>query len=298
MWAHPGKQLLFMGSELGQEAEWAEDRSLDWWLQDKPGHAGLHSWSGTSTASTARAALWSLDFDPRGLRVDRRERLGGNTFSFLRLAPTTTAPSVLACIANFSGSPHDEYRVGPAASPAAGTRSSTPTPRATAAPASATSAPSRPRRSPGTAALLGAGDACRRWARCGWSRPSPSSPTVSRAAAQVVPGTVSEEQADEAASAHGTSGRTGTVSGRRRTASGATATGTASGASGSAGSSGGSSVSEGAGATAAGGGTSYSEGPVGDTAGAVLPAAGSEADASAPQAPGTRSTSGRTSEKE
>ncbi len=30
MWAHPGKQLLFMGCELGQEAEWSHERSIDW----------------------------------------------------------------------------------------------------------------------------------------------------------------------------------------------------------------------------------------------------------------------------
>src|ERR671920_242511 len=41
MWAHPGKQLLFMGGELGQPAEWSENRSLDWNLRYHPLHGGL-----------------------------------------------------------------------------------------------------------------------------------------------------------------------------------------------------------------------------------------------------------------
>src|SRR5205085_195401 len=43
MWAHPGKQLLFMGCEIGQESEWSEGRSLDWWLLDAPDHRGVQA---------------------------------------------------------------------------------------------------------------------------------------------------------------------------------------------------------------------------------------------------------------
>ena len=43
MWAHPGKKLLFMGSELAQESEWSHERSLDWHLLERPEHAGIQA---------------------------------------------------------------------------------------------------------------------------------------------------------------------------------------------------------------------------------------------------------------
>ena len=43
MWAHPGKQLLFMGGEFGQIDEWSAERSLDWQLLNDPLHAGVQA---------------------------------------------------------------------------------------------------------------------------------------------------------------------------------------------------------------------------------------------------------------
>ncbi|MBO6577091.1 MAG: 1,4-alpha-glucan branching protein GlgB [Rhodothermales bacterium] len=41
MWGHPGKKLLFMGSEFGQVREWSHDREIDWFLAQDSLHAGV-----------------------------------------------------------------------------------------------------------------------------------------------------------------------------------------------------------------------------------------------------------------
>ena len=110
MWAHPGKQLMFMGSEFGQESEWAESRSLDWWLTDNPDHRGVQ----TLVADLNRVygespALWTRDADPAGFQWIDANDASNNVFSFLRHGDDG---SVLACIANFSAVPHEGYRVG------------------------------------------------------------------------------------------------------------------------------------------------------------------------------------------
>jgi 1,4-alpha-glucan branching enzyme len=110
MWAHPGKQLLFMGSEFGQGAEWSAERGLDWWLLEHEYHAGtqrlVHD---LNEVYRAQPALWELDHSPEGFSWIDANDAAGNVLSFLRFADDG---SMMACIANFAGGPHRAYRVG------------------------------------------------------------------------------------------------------------------------------------------------------------------------------------------
>ncbi|MGH3591841.1 MAG: 1,4-alpha-glucan branching protein GlgB, partial [Pseudonocardiaceae bacterium] len=110
MWAHPGKQLLFMGGELGQPAEWAENRSLDWNLCHHPLHGGVLALVGDLNAAyRSHRALFSQDTNPAGFEWIDANDAWGNVLSFLRMGDDGT---VLACLANFAGNPHEKYRVG------------------------------------------------------------------------------------------------------------------------------------------------------------------------------------------
>jgi len=110
MWAFTGKQLVFMGSELGGGAEWNESTGLDWSLLDDPARAGLQRLlKDLNTTYRQTPALWAQDTQPSGFRWITSEDSQHNTFSFLRFAPDG---STLACIANFAAIPHEGYRIG------------------------------------------------------------------------------------------------------------------------------------------------------------------------------------------
>ncbi|MEV0806063.1 1,4-alpha-glucan branching protein GlgB [Micromonospora sp. NPDC050200] len=110
MWAHPGKQLLFMGCELADDREWSEERGLDWYLTHDPARAGVQRLVGDLNAVyQVTPALWAQDTDPAGFRWIAGDDVANNTVSFVRIAPDG---ATLVCVANFSALPLEDYRVG------------------------------------------------------------------------------------------------------------------------------------------------------------------------------------------
>ncbi|MGS2618176.1 1,4-alpha-glucan branching protein GlgB [Micromonospora sp. LZ34] len=110
MWAHPGKQLLFMGCELADDREWSEERGLDWYLLHDPARAGVQRLVGDLNAVYRDTpALWAQDTEPAGFRWIAGDDVANNTVSFVRIAPDG---STLVCVANFSALPLHHYRVG------------------------------------------------------------------------------------------------------------------------------------------------------------------------------------------
>jgi 1,4-alpha-glucan branching enzyme len=110
MWAHPGKQLLFMGQEFAQSAEWNEGKSLDWWLLDHPEHQGVaQCMRDLNHVYRDNEALWSLDHDPAGFQWIDANDAQGNVFSWIRRGADD---SVIAVVVNFSPMVHEGYRIG------------------------------------------------------------------------------------------------------------------------------------------------------------------------------------------
>jgi 1,4-alpha-glucan branching enzyme len=110
MWAHPGKQLLFMGGEFGQKREWTHEDSLEWHVLQYPLHEGAQRWvADLNRTYKENPSLYSRDFTHDGFRWVSRTDWEASVIAFLRQAPG--APPVLA-VFNFTPIPRENYRVG------------------------------------------------------------------------------------------------------------------------------------------------------------------------------------------
>jgi 1,4-alpha-glucan branching enzyme len=111
MWAHPGKKLLFMGGEIAQEAEWSEERSVDWHLLEQAGHAGVQSLvRDLNRVYKERPALWEVDFEPSGFQWLEPNDSGANVLAFAR--HSADGSDVVVCVCNLSPVPREGYRLG------------------------------------------------------------------------------------------------------------------------------------------------------------------------------------------
>ncbi|MDT0171103.1 1,4-alpha-glucan branching enzyme [Pseudarthrobacter sp. BRE9] len=109
-WAHPGKQLIFMGTEFGQEAEWSEQHGLDWWLADIPAHRGLQLLTkDLNELYAATPALYAQDNVPAGFQWINGGDADRNVLSFIRWDADRNP---IVCAINFSGTPHVGYTLG------------------------------------------------------------------------------------------------------------------------------------------------------------------------------------------
>jgi 1,4-alpha-glucan branching enzyme len=110
MWAFAGKQLVFMGAEMGGDGEWNEGAGLDWSLLDHHPRKGLQTLvRDLNTQYRNTPALWTQDTEPSGFRWITSEDSWHNTFSFIRMAPNGDP---LVCVVNFASVPHENYRIG------------------------------------------------------------------------------------------------------------------------------------------------------------------------------------------
>ncbi|WP_269853136.1 1,4-alpha-glucan branching enzyme [Streptomyces sp. RPT161] len=114
MWAHPGKQLLFMGQEFAQGAEWSHDSGPDWWLTDPEysaagDHIGVRDLvRDLNTCYRATPALWQLDTDPAGFAWIDGNAADDNVLSFVRY---DTDGRPLVCVSNFSPVVRHDYKI-------------------------------------------------------------------------------------------------------------------------------------------------------------------------------------------
>jgi len=111
MYGHPGKKLMFMGTEFGQWREWSHDRSLDWHLLDEPPHAALRGYvQALNWFLNAEPALYQGDFDPAGFRwIDCNDN-ENSVVSTIRYAKQHD--DFLVMVFNFTPVPRHEYRIG------------------------------------------------------------------------------------------------------------------------------------------------------------------------------------------
>jgi 1,4-alpha-glucan branching enzyme len=111
MWGHPGKKLLFMGGEFGQEREWNHDHSLDWHLLDDRFHAGLKDLvRDLNRAYRELPALHERDCEAGGFQWLVSDDADNSVIAWARFGDDPGRVTVV--ISNFTPVPREGYHLG------------------------------------------------------------------------------------------------------------------------------------------------------------------------------------------
>ena len=109
MWAHPGKKLLFMGSEFAQNDEWNESAGLQWHLTEYAEHQGVQkSIAELNTIYKSTPALWEKDTNPEGFTWLVGNDGAANVIAFARWDEYASA---IVSVTNFSPVLHENYQL-------------------------------------------------------------------------------------------------------------------------------------------------------------------------------------------
>jgi len=109
MWAHPGKKLLFMGSEFAQNDEWNENDGLQWYLTEYTEHQGVQKTvAELNSIYRSTPALWEKDTNPEGFTWLVGNDGAANIVAFARWDEYASA---LVSVTNFSPVPHESYQL-------------------------------------------------------------------------------------------------------------------------------------------------------------------------------------------
>jgi 1,4-alpha-glucan branching enzyme len=109
MWAHPGKKLLFMGSEFAQNDEWNESTGLHWYLTEYAEHQGVQKTvAELNGIYRSTPALWEKDTNPEGFTWLVGNDGEANVVAFARWDENASS---LVSVTNFSPVPHENYQL-------------------------------------------------------------------------------------------------------------------------------------------------------------------------------------------
>ena len=112
MYSHPGKKLLFMGSEFAQWAEWNHDSSLDWHLLNYDSHRQISAWvRDLNRIYREQPGLHERDFEPEGFQWVDVEDHDHSVVSYLRRGLDPEKDEILI-VCNFTPMPRHRYPVG------------------------------------------------------------------------------------------------------------------------------------------------------------------------------------------